>query len=491
MGRIAELTDSRAAAPSDYRLSRQFEVKRSRRSPLLLSTPGIVLADVTALLVVGIVVFTLARRGVFPESSAYAYPAMTLLIMLVLARGHLFRVGFQVSVLDDLPTILLAAVLAVFAVHFGAEFLGWAFPSRPSLALGAAAAGGLVVERTAVHWRQRRLRLEGVGQKATLIVGAGHVGSRVARRLLKHPEFGLRPIGFVDKQPLADFEERVHLPVLGSSYDLEGMIEEFNIDVVLVAFSTAPHHVMLDIVRMCQAKNVEVLVVPRLFETVCTAVEFDRLLGIPIIGMRPVSFRGVSWRVKRAFDLIVATSALILLSPLLLVIAAAIRLESKGPVLFGQERVGRDGTFLKMYKFRTMIVDAEALLSQVAGLNEAEGHLFKIRKDPRITRVGRHLRRWSLDELPQLLNVLTGDMSLVGPRPSLPREVEEYGREDLRRLKGKPGLTGLSQISGRSDLTFEEMVELDRYYLENWSLGLDLRIGWRTLFVVLGRKGAY
>ena len=169
----------------------------------------------------------------------------------------------------------------------------------------------------------------------------------------------------------------------------------------------------------------------------------------------------------------------------------AVKVTSPGPVLFHQERVGRRGRHFQVLKFRTMGSDAEERLADLAAANEAEGPLFKIKADPRLTRVGGFLRRWSIDEVPQILNVMRGEMSMVGPRPPLPAEVERYEVEHLRRLKGTPGITGLWQVSGRSDLSFEDMVRLDRFYLENWSIGLDLKILVRTVYVVLGRKGAY
>jgi len=195
--------------------------------------------------------------------------------------------------------------------------------------------------------------------------------------------------------------------------------------------------------------------------------------------------------VKDLFDRSVAALSLLAISPLLLAIAVAIRLSDNGPMLFTQTRVGKGGETFKIYKFRTMVVDAEARLAELRAKNESDGVLFKIRNDPRITGVGVWLRRWSLDELPQLFNVILGEMSLVGPRPALPSEAEQYADHVRRRLVVKPGLTGLWQVSGRSNLTWEESVRLDIRYVENWSFALDLQIMWKTLTVIIKGSGAY
>jgi exopolysaccharide biosynthesis polyprenyl glycosylphosphotransferase len=194
---------------------------------------------------------------------------------------------------------------------------------------------------------------------------------------------------------------------------------------------------------------------------------------------------------KILFDRAVALTVVVLFSPLLIALALAVRLTSRGPAIFKQVRVGRGGETFKMYKFRSMYVDAEARLAGLQTSNEGQGLLFKMRDDPRVTRVGKFLRKWSLDEVPQLFNVLNGSMSLVGPRPPLPREVAQYEDDVHRRLMVKPGLTGLWQISGRSDLNWDESVRLDLRYVENWTLAMDFVILWRTVFAVLRREGAY
>jgi exopolysaccharide biosynthesis polyprenyl glycosylphosphotransferase len=213
--------------------------------------------------------------------------------------------------------------------------------------------------------------------------------------------------------------------------------------------------------------------------------------GLTLLHVSQPTFTGGKWIFKAVLDRLSALLALLVLAPLLLAVAVAIKLEDGGPVLFRQQRVGKAGERFWMLKFRSMVVDAERWRAELDAANEGAGPLFKMRRDPRVTRVGTFIRRYSLDELPQLINVLAGDMSLVGPRPPLPAEVERYGFDARRRLLVKPGLTGLWQVSGRSDLSWEETVQLDLRYVENWSLTMDAAIVWKTAGAVLGGRGAY
>jgi len=213
--------------------------------------------------------------------------------------------------------------------------------------------------------------------------------------------------------------------------------------------------------------------------------------GLPLLHVDHPEFTGTKQVMKDAFDKLVGLSALALTAPVFLFVTLVIRLDDGGPAFFRQTRVGRDGRGFTVYKFRTMVMDAEKLKAELTASNDHDGVLFKMRKDPRITKVGTWLRRWSLDELPQLLNVVRGDMSLVGPRPALPDEAARYGDYVRRRLVVKPGLTGLWQVNGRSDLSWEESVRLDLRYVENWSLVLDLQILWKTLSAVWRGSGAY
>jgi exopolysaccharide biosynthesis polyprenyl glycosylphosphotransferase len=237
--------------------------------------------------------------------------------------------------------------------------------------------------------------------------------------------------------------------------------------------------------------DVELVVAPALMDVAGPRISIRPVAGLPLLHVDHPELSGARQLIKTLFDRVAALTFLLLLAPLFIVISVAIKINSSGPILFRQRRIGRDGRFFTVLKFRTMVPDAEQRKVELLQRNEHDGLLFKIKKDPRITSVGARLRRHSLDELPQLINVLRGDMSLVGPRPPLPEEVAKYGDDVRRRLVVRPGMTGLWQVSGRSDLSWEESVRLDLRYVENWSLMLDLQILWKTWSAVARGSGAY
>jgi exopolysaccharide biosynthesis polyprenyl glycosylphosphotransferase len=247
----------------------------------------------------------------------------------------------------------------------------------------------------------------------------------------------------------------------------------------------------MQIVEECERHKVQVWIIPDVFQQRMQRVDLDTLHGIPLIGVEPRQLSNSALLVKRAVELISVVVTLPLLLLLFGIIAAMIKLDSPGPVLYRQRRVGKDGQEFDIFKFRSMIHNADELKSDLAGLNEADGPLFKIKADPRMTRVGRWLRRSSVDELPQIINVVRGEMSMVGPRPGTPEEVEQYEPWQRARLKVKPGMTGLWQANGRSDLPFDEGCLLDIYYIENWTLELDLQIVLQTIPRLLVGAGAY
>jgi exopolysaccharide biosynthesis polyprenyl glycosylphosphotransferase len=260
---------------------------------------------------------------------------------------------------------------------------------------------------------------------------------------------------------------------------------------VIVALPSASHAAILRIVDHCRQGQVSFKLVPDLYEMSLSRVDVDTISGIPLIGLKDVSILGWNALTKRAIDIVVSGLVLAVLSPLLAATALLIRIESPGPVLYRHTRIGKNRQPFTMYKFRSMRQDADReRAAMVAGL-DGDHRLFKDREDPRRTKVGAFIRRWSIDELPQLWNVLIGDMSVVGPRPQIPPEVATYEDWHYKRLAVSPGLTGLWQVSGRSELTFDEMVIYDIYYIENWSLGLDFRILLRTVPAVLQGRGAF
>jgi exopolysaccharide biosynthesis polyprenyl glycosylphosphotransferase len=287
--------------------------------------------------------------------------------------------------------------------------------------------------------------------------------------------------------------ERIEgVPVLGRPADVLTVLQVARADaVVLTAWSDVGQEELRRLSWDLEGTGVQLLVAPRLTEVATPRLHIRTVGGMPLLDVQEPEFTGVRRAVKTALDYGLATFALIVLAPVLAAAAVAVKVTSPGPVLFRQERVGRHGKHFVMHKFRSMYVDAEQRLAQLEHLNEGGGPLFKLRDDPRVTPVGRFIRRYSLDELPQLFDVLLGRMSMVGPRPPLPSEVAQYEDDVRRRLLVKPGLTGLWQVSGRSDLSWEESVRLDLSYVENWFLGLDLSIIARTVSAVLARHGAY
>jgi exopolysaccharide biosynthesis polyprenyl glycosylphosphotransferase len=327
--------------------------------------------------------------------------------------------------------------------------------------------------------------------RRSLIIGSGLVASQLVDRLRRHGEYGLDPIGIVDDEIHDDFG--LDVPVLGRFDDLRDVLRHHNVERVMIAFSRTSHEELLDVLRACREERVAVDIVPRLFEFLDGARAIEQIGGIPLLTISPPRLGRVARVAKRALDITVAGGLLLAMAPILLIIAIAIKIESRGPVLFRQPRAGLRGTPFMVFKLRSMYQDAEARKADLMRHNEMDGGvLFKVQRDPRITHLGRWLRRLSIDELPQLINVLRGEMSLVGPRPLVLPESALLGDSwHARRLDLRPGLTGPWQISGRSDLTVQDMVRLDYQYVTGWSLTRDLEILLATVTVVLNGRGAY
>jgi exopolysaccharide biosynthesis polyprenyl glycosylphosphotransferase len=329
----------------------------------------------------------------------------------------------------------------------------------------------------------------------TVIVGAGDVGQLVARKLLQHPEYGINLVGFVDAAPKEPKQELAHLTLLGRLDELADVVMSYDVERVVIAFSNETHEDLLKVIRSLKHLPVQIDIVPRLFELVGPGVEIHTVEGLPLVGLPQLRLSRSSRLLKRTLDVAVSGVALLLLAPLFAFIALRIRRDSAGPVFFSHLRMGCGEKPFKMLKFRTMIADADRRRGEVAHLNmhirSGDARMLKVPNDPRVTGFGRTLRRFSLDELPQLVNVFRGDMSLVGPRP-LPldedEQVEDWGRH---RLMLKPGITGLWQVSGRSSIPFGEMLNLDYVYVSGWSLWGDLRLIARTFPAVFRGRQAY
>lgn len=347
----------------------------------------------------------------------------------------------------------------------------------------------LTSERIIIRLALGYLRRRGIGVDRALIVGCGETGRAILRSVIAQPALGYQIAGFVDDDPtktaIGPFE------LLGGTDKLRNILRERQIEEVIITLPWHARDKIIEIMKVCESTGAGVRIVPDLFQLSLSRVAVDAVGGIPLIAVKEVSISGGSLAAKRALDLVVGLLLALVLVPLMALIALFIKLTSPGPVIFLQQRVGRSGTLFTAYKFRTMRVGAEGEVDRLSHLNEATGPLFKIRNDPRLTPIGRILRRLSLDELPQLWNVLRGEMSLVGPRPPIPTEVEKYEDWHRKRLEVSPGVTGLWQVSGRSELTFDEMVMLDIYYIENWSPWLDIWILIKTIPTVLSAKGAY
>jgi exopolysaccharide biosynthesis polyprenyl glycosylphosphotransferase len=334
-----------------------------------------------------------------------------------------------------------------------------------------------------------RLRSAGRMVRYVVIAGANPEGRDIAAMLQTEPWLGYEAIGFVDDHAPAR-EPVPGVPLLGGVADLPGILAEYPNASVIVAASGMDSAVTNRLARDLLDQGVHVELSSTLRDISSQRLTVRPLGRFPVVYVEPITRGG--WRAvaKRAFDVVGATVGLVLTAPIALVAAIAIKLDTKGPVLFSQTRVGQDSEPFQVLKLRTMVVDAEAKLAELQELNEADGPLFKMEHDPRITRVGRILRATSMDELPQLWNVLRGDMSLVGPRPALPHETEEWDALLTQRLRVKPGITGMWQVNGRSDTSFEDYTRLDLYYVDNWSLATDLAILAKTVPVVLLRQGA-
>jgi exopolysaccharide biosynthesis polyprenyl glycosylphosphotransferase len=400
----------------------------------------------------------------------------------ILAMHGLYQLdrpkSWPIRMRDIASSSSTALVLAITASFF----LGDQAFSRLWLACGwLLAVVGLTAWRVLAHHLYEFLRDLYGSNNRVLIVGANRLGRQLAEELGQRYEV----VGYVDNG--TDLEQ-MELPLLGPVAQLEELVQAFAVDELIIALPSVRREQVSHILARGFGRHVEVKLLPELDPLLPERFAVHQLGGRQYLGFVPVA--AVSW-VKRATDLLFVGLGLLVISPVLAIITLAVKLDSPGPVLYRQQRVGKDGRLFSMLKFRSMCQDADRRLDALRAQNEATGPLFKMRNDPRITRVGAVLRRWSLDELPQLFNVVRGEMSLVGPRPPLPKEVAEYEEWQLGRLRAVPGLTGLWQVSGRSEVPFHDMVRLDLHYIRNWSFALDLEILLRTIPAVLTNRGAY
>ncbi|WP_199711297.1 sugar transferase [Tessaracoccus antarcticus] len=363
----------------------------------------------------------------------------------------------------------------------------------PRLTFAVWVAMGLLVLLVVRYTRRQimhRLHLRGLLQTPVLVVGADHHVDEVHRALRRARWAGYKIVGAVTRE--RRLTTATGLPVLGEFSNLAEVISTQGIATVIFAEGsfTCPEE-FRRLAWQLEECQVQMMVVPTLADVSAERLEFSPMAGLPLVHVaRPRALKSLRWS-KRAADVVASALLLLLAAPLLLITAVAVKLEDGGPVIFRQRRVGLNGEEFDCLKLRSMCIDAEAKIAALQSQNEGAGVLFKMTNDPRITTVGKFIRRFSIDELPQLWNTLRGDMSLVGPRPALPREVAQYDSDTMRRLHVRPGLTGLWQVSGRSNLSWEDTVRLDLYYVDNWSAVRDLMILAKTAKAVFGSSGAY
>jgi exopolysaccharide biosynthesis polyprenyl glycosylphosphotransferase len=341
--------------------------------------------------------------------------------------------------------------------------------------------------------RKRLHKLRGTGRCMLSVVAVGHekAVADLVKELGRDRYHGMTVVGACVVHP-SEGDEVAGVPVYGSLDDVTAAVDSFGADTVAVLACPEMDGIRLrSLAWELEKTSTDLCLSPALLDVAGPRTTIRPTAGLTLLHVDHPQLSGFRVVIKGLFDRCVAAAALLLLFPLMVLLGVTIWLYDRGPALFTQTRVGKEGRIFRIYKFRTMVVDAEKHRAELLPSNDHDGILFKIRKDPRITGVGAHLRRWSVDELPQFLNVLLGEMSLVGPRPALPAEAAEYADHVRRRLVVKPGLTGLWQVSGRSDLSWEESVRLDLRYVENWSFALDLQIMWKTISAIVGRSGAY
>jgi exopolysaccharide biosynthesis polyprenyl glycosylphosphotransferase len=439
------------------------------------SWPLVLIADATALV---------GSKALLGQLSPRSFVTFTICVG-IFALAGLYRSRLTLSALDDLPRVSLAMLGTV-----GLSTIALGLLDQPAdqqyqesqLTFAVLAVAIVTILRSVSYLIIRYFRRHGIAHR-TVVVGAGLVGQSVARTLREHPEYGLAPLGFIDSDPLsrvADYE----FPILGHTDRLPKVLQLTGVRTVIIAFSTAPEELMIDVIRQCDRMNCEIFVLPRLFEVHHVSTDMDYIWGVPLTRLRRGAYRAASWRVKRLMDVVASGLALVLLAPLLALIALAVRAEGGPGVLFKQVRVGVDGRHFRLLKFRSL---------RPADETESATN-WNISHDDRLGPVGRILRKTSLDELPQLFNILRGDMSIVGPRPERPHFVDRFRQTYPRywaRHRVPCGLTGWAQIHGlRGDTSIADRARFDNYYVENWTLWLDVKIIIRTVGAVFTRAGS-
>jgi exopolysaccharide biosynthesis polyprenyl glycosylphosphotransferase len=459
-------------------------------------------ADVIGLVIAYVIALKLAPPASEVDRVAPAWEAAlffaTLPLWVLLARVHgLYdrdEERTDHSTVDDVVGVFQVVTLGTWSFLVITHFADLPYPNLSRLVVFWLLAVLLIPLFRAVS---RAIgRRQGAYVQNVIIVGSGSVAQLLADKIAKHSEYGLRVVGFVDhdNRAFAGNGDNRGVELVGTTHDLPRLVREHAVHRVAIAFSTDSHDQTLGVIRSMQDSDVQIDIVPRMFEVLGTNAQLHTIEGIPLVGLPSTHLSGSSRFLKRLLDVSAATLGLALLAPIFLVVSVLIKLDSRGPVFFRQVRMGANDRTFRVFKFRTMVDDAENQKPELAHLNMHNGddpRMFKVPDDPRVTRLGRFLRRWRMDELPQLLNVLLGNMSLVGPRPLILDEDQHVSSWARRRLDLKPGITGLWQVLGASDIPFDEMTKLDYLYVTNWSLREDLRLILLTLPALTRARSAY
>lgn len=428
-----------------------------------------------------------------------AHHILSILILIIIwcvaARPFdLYRSKRMVGVVSDLKSLLICLCIFIVATQIGIYTKLITLSSISSFRLFSAIFVAMLGFHAFVRLILRYFRTKGYNQRRLLIFGTGASGKTVATQISENPWMGFSLVGFLENKPSEPFiklRDGKTISVLGESSDVWEVCVSKNIHEIVVCLPSKRHNEIVKFVHMASHLHVNIHVVPDLHDVITVSMQVDNVGGIPMIGVKQPLIRGSQAIVKRSIDIIGAMIGIIIFSPLWWIIPLLIKLDSSGPVMFIQERIGENGKPFRMFKFRTMVADAESRLNEVVDLDSLDKPMFKVANDPRITRVGGILRKTSLDELPQFFNVLMGDMSLVGPRPEESKVVALYDYYQRQRLAVKPGLTGPMQVNGRGDLDFDGRLALDLDYIRNYSLTNDVELLLKTVPSVLLGKGAH
>ncbi len=479
-------TESRAAPRTRRRGHRGWLVRR------MLAT-----ADVTALLLAFGITELAFGQADRPNSISVGYQIVVFVVTLPvwIVAAHIYGLydhddeRAYHSTVDELVSVFHLVTVGVFAFVALSWITGMTDPGQKKLgAFWLLTILLVTVARVGARGLARRRPLY---IQNTIVVGAGTVGQIIGRKVFQHPEYGMNLLGFVDSDPRQQRDDLKQLRLLGDPGDLPRLVTELEIDRVILAFSNERHDEALESIRLLRELDVQIDVVPRLYEALGDQVVFHSVEGLPLLGLPPIGLRRVSRLLKRAIDLAGAGTLLILTAPLFVLVPIAIRLDSRGPVFFRQRRLTMGMREFTVLKFRTMVAGADdtphrEYIDRLMSSDSApeDGSLYKLARPNDVTRVGALLRKTSLDELPQLLNVLRGDMSLVGPRPCIPYETTYFKPHHFERFRVPAGVTGLWQVAARAHTTFGDALDLDVAYARSWSIGLDLRLLARTPLVI-------